>query len=201
MDEGSGTIVADTKSGQDGAFGADPPSWSGGSVLFDGVDDFINIPSGGLPGGNASLTMCATFKKTASGDGGIVQYSNSGSTRRRPSIWALTNTNLTFVVNGDDLSVTTSDYQDVDIFASWRYNAVTLELFGASATLGASGSKILGAAPDWSPSGALIGALADNFFPGLIYYISIHNRFLSDDELADHYTYVQGLMTARSITV
>ena len=178
------------------------PSWgvSPARLDYDGVDDYVNLPTTGLPTGNTDLTVIIAGKTTA--DGFAWDFgANSYATRSVPHL-RLRSTTIVFGSTGDDLTLTTAlTPLNKNLAIAYRYNSATLTIRGDVLTTGENGSKVLASTPNWGSQHAYLGRYSGSRWTGPQYWAAFWSRRLSDTELAQAYTYVKAVMTARGVTV
>lgn len=152
-------------------------------VRFDGSDDRLVVPTTGFPTGDAGLTVMTVYKVSTAG-GVVFAYGEAlGATRRCPHIGAPANTTTRFGTAGDDLDLT----HGVSVvgrpqLASFIYTSADDTVSGRENADGLSGSRVLGAAANWSAAVGRLGCyvLDNSFFNGDIAEACLWNSALSE---------------------
>jgi len=158
---------------------------SGGNILFDGTDDYINVPYNAstisFPTNNA--TICAWYRVSTSGDayGNLVTQRSSGGSGFQ-----------TYVISNKlyaDGGGTGGIYSTITGVAGTIYfGTIVFDKLSAQLKLYVNGeyntqTSYTGTIQDTYPIRIGNGAFGDGPFPGHIYMASVYNRALSADEI------------------
>lgn len=158
---------------------------SGGNILFDGTDDYINVPynASTISFPHNSATICAWYRVSTSGDayGNLVTQRSSGGSGFQ-----------TYVISNKlyaDGGGTGGIYSTITGVAGTIYfGTIVFDKLSAQLKLYVNGeyntqTSYTGTIQDTYPIRIGNGAFGDGPFPGHIYMASVYNRALSADEI------------------
>ena len=188
---GSTTLFDLTSSKDDGSLINGPTfnSENGGSIVFDGVNDYVGINSNANILSNTTYTKIAWFYVTSfATDNNIISAGSSG----QHAFWLFTSNKLNAGHNGNWNTVVSTTTLSLN---RWYYGAVTfntttgwvLYLNGIQEATSASTTTFIG-------SGTLsIGSYQNvgNYFTGRIANSLVYNRVLSAVEILQNYNAVK----------
>jgi len=208
---GTGTTWSDLIGGNDGTLANGPTfdSGNGGSIVFDGTNDRVDI--GYTPEGQSSITICSWFKTTrttrqvlvgaysgydATNSNAFALDLNRGSAvSEQDSIYYFARIG-TGSSNSQNSYVTNTSLSDGD----WHFVAVTHDLPTGTVVINFDGTDYSVTDTSSTSSGPwgsfqfdpMIGALnnqgtAGVFFDGQVSCLSIYNRVLSSTEITQNY--------------
>jgi hypothetical protein len=203
---GSGTTWYDLSgNGNHGTLNNGPTysSSNGGSIVFDGVNDYVSFASvSNMPTGNTAYTIIAFIKKdTASRRDGMIGYGTFGNTRQYLGFRTLgppfETEGLVTYWYGSDFSVTTTVNSNTWYGMVSRFNKTSnqREMFINNSSIGTnSPSGTLNVQPQ---SGLLVGMTnigngLDDYIDGNMSVMMVYNRSLSDSELTSIWDYFKG---------
>ena len=195
FDEGTGTLAHDVDGGHTGALGngeaAKTPSWAlgcGGGLLFDGVDDLVQVPdSDALDLAGSTMTLSCWVKPNRSQIGPLLKKINPTHGYR---INVTATGALRFVLrrNGQNTTVTSTVPLPLNKWThvAARYDGKQMRIF-INGTLDAATTPATAAnTPRATTAPVLIGGDSSTHrFSGTLDDVSIYGRALSDSEIAD----------------
>ena len=160
-----------------------------GSILFDGVDDYVNVPYNAstisFPTNNA--TICAWYRVSTSGDayGCLVTQRSSGGSGFQTYVIS----NKLYADGGGTggLYSTTTVAAGTISFATFVYDKTNSLLKVYLNGIYEAQTSYTGNIQDTYPIRLANGAFGDGPFPGHIYMASVYNRVLSSDEILQNY--------------
>ncbi len=187
---GSGTTWADLAGSNDGTLTNGPTfdSGDGGSIVFDGSDDYIALSDFGLP--TTSFSCVCVFKFDAAANGNTLfnlnyAYPNSGYLIRQKN-----NKIIIFTDNGSETNIqSTSTISNNTIYhltVTQNSGTCTIYLNGSQDRQASLANPVLNSSAETSlarrgaPS---IGA----YLNGNIYHAYIYNKSLSSTEITQNY--------------
>lgn len=201
---GSGTTWTDLSGGGNNGTLTNGPTYdsaNGGSIVFDGTDDYVNVPfSGTFPTGSSPRTLCAFFNLSSISGGreifGIGQNSGAGS---RTALWVDSSNKIGLEAVGT--AVLTSNWSGVN---NWVYLCAVLPTTTVHSTLiyvngsVVSGGEILGSDTTVNTTnfqcviGTVPAANTAHMFIGKISNVSLYNRALTAKEIKQNYEALRG---------
>ena len=190
---GSGGTWTDLVGGNDGTLTNGPTfdSGNGGSIVLDGVNDYVDFNSFGVGGDNEDYTFSAWSKQSSGGNIFVKGRDGFGSgwslrIMRNPN----TNQFMASAVAGTGIAASGGTFQlnvwDY-ITGTWKYNTRTISLyvngiFVSSASVGSPGS-LRGSTAGWSAARITTTAYSG----GNTACLSVYNRVLSSSEILQNY--------------
>ena len=195
FDEGTGTLAHDVDGGHTGTLGngeaAKTPAWAlgcGGGLLFDGVDDLVQVPdSDALDLAGSAMTLSCWVKPNRSQIGPLLKKINPTHGYR---INVTATGALRFVLrrNGQNTIVTSTATLPLNKWThvAARYDGKQMRIF-INGTLDAATTPATAAnTPRATTAPVLIGGDSSTHrFSGTLDDVSIYGRALSDSEIAD----------------
>jgi len=190
---GSGGTWSDLVGGNDGTLtnGATFDSGNGGSIVLDGIDDYVDFGSFGVGGHNEDYTFSAWSKQSSGGnifvkgrdgfgDGWSLRIMRNPNTNQFMAS-ALAGTNINAV--GGIIQLDSWDY----ITGTWEYNTRTISLyvngiFVSSTSVGSPGT-LRSSTAGWSAARITTTAYSG----GNTACLSVYNRVLSASEILQNY--------------
>lgn len=158
---------------------------SGGNILFDGTDDYINVPynASTISFPHNSATICAWYRVSTSGDasGCLVTQRSSGGSGFQTYVLS----NKLYADGGGTGGI----YSTITGVAGTIYfGTIVFDKLSAQLKLYVNGeyntqTSYTGTIQDTYPIRIGNGAFGDGPFPGHIYMASVYNRALSADEI------------------
>ena len=198
---GTGTTWYDLSGNANHGTFQNGPTYStvgGGSISFDGVDDYVTFSSvSGMPTGNTNYTLIGIFNQNTSPDrGGLVGWGQTGSTGQVNAFRTLgpafeTNAGFANYWWGNDYSVTSTIDTGTWYNAVARYSGTTRQLFKNNTSIGSQTATGLNITrQDTLQVGMTYSAApVSDFMDGYISTIFVYNRGLSNTELTEIYEY------------
>jgi hypothetical protein len=201
FDEGSGTSANDAVGSNHGTL-VNGPTWtagkSGQAILFDGVDDVVNIPDATIfDFGSGDFSVSAWFKTTSAKDHHIINFRQDDNDPHielylAPTPFGYLGTHL---LPGDvRISYETNRVDD----GTWHHAAAVLQngltdgykLYLDGVLVGTN--TYSGSLQDWDT--VHIGDMdaGSRAFDGAIDEVMVFNRALSDEEISEVYQYTAG---------
>ena len=200
FNEGTGTQATDVSGDGHGGTLMNGAAWSAGTLAFDGIDDYIEVPH--APDLNAYPLTVATWIRTTSATGvrGIVSKYLEGSTNGwglflnngRLCAWYYRNT-TSYVSNSSGCPFNVAGVND----GQWHHIVFVVDVFGGRIYVDGVRKWII----SWAGSAGAVstsqpvhvgrhpGATADGgYFAGLLDNVRIYNRALSGAEVSGLYT-------------
>ena len=204
---GSGTTWFDRSGSNNGTL-TNGPSFNSsnfGSIVFDGSNDYVTIPfSLSFPTGSSARTLCAFFKPTSLGVGGVIFGIGGNSTNGgRSSLWVGSDGNIG--VECRNSGVFLSSLSDWGGLNTWNYLCAVYP--SGSTTVGSfilyvngslkSSSAFNGATTfNTTNQSAIIATVpaapGSNMFTGNIAQVSIYNRALTAAEIQQNFNALRG---------
>ncbi len=189
---GSGTTWTDTSGNNNTGTLTNGPTFditNGGSIVFDGVDDYVNIPynASTISFSNNNATICVWYKAATTGDAAgalVTQRSQSGSGFQT---YCLSNK---FYADGGGTA------------GIYSVSSITIGTIGFACAVYDKTNSLLklyingnfdsqisypGNIQDTYPIRLANGAFGDGPFPGNIYSVLVYNRALSTSEIAKNF--------------
>jgi len=173
-------------------------SSSGGTMVFDGVDDYVTFSSvSGMPTGDTNYTLVAFFNQNTSPDrGGLVGWGQTGSTGQFNAFRTL---GPAFEVNagfvnywwGNDYSVQTTISSGVWYEGVARYSGTTRELFKNDSSIGFQTTTGLNITRQDTLQVGMTYPVppVSDFMDGYISVVLVYNRGLLSTELTEIWNY------------
>jgi hypothetical protein len=169
------------------------PTFSGGSIVFDGVNDYVNLPSStNLWSGSFSINFFIKSNVTAN----QFIFSNGTYGTAATNIWfgGGNNTNFTIFIRRADGTgaigynfTTPLPYTDLNYYTI-VYNVIdgTLKLYQNSSLVESKNTSLID--PSWMPNGWRIGNTSGSFnLNGIIPQFGVYNRALTPQEVLQNY--------------
>ncbi len=192
-DDTVGTTTFDVWGDRDGTFIGNPQVVTGNTgqaIEFDGDGDYIVFDDSGLPAGTAARTMSAWVKPEGSGVRSVLEWGTAGLCTRC-AILVLDGEKIKFCAQGADVesrgSVVNGEWHQV----TETYDGSTVRIYIDGVldnTQGVSINTVL-------TTGRIGGNLVNlELFQGCIDEVCIYGRALSDDEVAQNFSAVAGLI-------
>ncbi|OUL17518.1 LamG-like jellyroll fold domain-containing protein [Nostoc sp. 106C] len=192
FDEGSGLTATDTIQSNNGTL-LNNPQWSSGkvngSLRFDGVDDYVSVPSNpslNLNGGTFTQSLWIYSNITDNGYHGVLGYQPGGAVNQRyPGIWVYNQTQI-HAGFGDGSNWNAFSTGNVLKPNSWNHVATTFD--GTTYKAYVNGQEVYstnnfaGRKP-YATQQLNIGRV-DNYFAGQIDDVRIYNRALNAADIA-----------------
>jgi hypothetical protein len=182
-----------SRSGNNGTLTNGPTfnSNNGGSIVFDGVDDYV-IGSGLNLSGSA-FTISTWIKPNQSNTKIFFSVGNSTSTRGSIHIRITNSTSILFGMYSDDLS-----FPVPDLLNNWSHITVSLNTDftqssfrnGVFVNSRSAGGYFIGSSI-WAAGVRLFGGLGE-FFSGNIPHTLVYNRALTPTEILQNYNATKG---------
>ena len=159
---------------------------NGGSIVFDGVDDYVN--GSGLNLSGSAFTISTWIKPNQSNTRIFFSSGNTTSTRGSIHIRIINNTSILFGMYSDDLTFTVPNLID-----NWSHITVSLNtnLIQSSFRNGvfinsrSAGGYFIGSSI-WAVGVRLFGSLGE-YFSGNISHTLVYNRALTPIEVLQNY--------------
>ncbi len=209
MDEGTGTTAYDSSDNSNNGTLTNGPTWTtdssplaggGGSLKFDGVDDYVEIPNPGNILDNESLTIIAWVYHNRTGSdyqrivdrvyGGQFSFyiatSDTTNYQAGEISWALSTTGGYLDYHDGDVIIPESEW--VQAVLTYDGNNAKIYLNGVlKDTHGTTISGGLSSSTDAIRIGQRADIGNDRYFNGSIDSVRIYNRALSAEEVRYHY--------------
>ena len=204
---GSGTAWTDLSgTGNNGTLTNGPTfnSGNGGSIVFDGINDYVNVGMNNFPSGSSSRTLSAIFRVTSVSGGkelfGFGQNTGIGS---RYALWIDGSNTIGIEFAGS--GVVTSSWAGVNnwihltaVLPSTNGFSTLIYVNGiqpSTTTLGSDGTINTPSAGSGGVCyvGAVAGALAffPHIFPGNVANVLVYNRALTATEVLQNYNAIK----------
>jgi hypothetical protein len=193
LDETSGTTAEDSIGTNDGTL-TNGPVWQpsggqiGGAVSVDGTNDYVDISATGFPANNASQTLSAWFKYSATltNNAALVSLSNSSNSVVSMGFECCVGW-LSVTSFGGAQLVTYNSAPSANVWHHmvYTFNGTNHVLYLDGVQVGTSTT-----APNTgTPSGVYVGqnGFSNRYFPGLIDDVKIYDRALTAAEVAALY--------------
>lgn len=201
---GTGTTWTDLSgNGNNGTLTNGPTfsSSNGGSIVFDGSNDYVTVPfSANFPTGSSARTLCAFLNaSTVSGGRSIFGIGGNTSAGCRSNLWIENAGTIGIETLGN--GVFTSSWAGIN---NWVYLCVTYAAGGNSFahTLYINGSQVststVGSAATMNTLntscfiGTIPNAVGNNHFSGNISIVQLYNRVLTAVEVSQNFNAVRG---------
>ena len=197
----SGTTWYDVSSGGNNGTLTNGPTFSsanGGSIVFDGGDDFVSLPSQTAIFSNSSFTVSLWMYPTINGEGfNQMIFSSIGPGPDLNSKGVLIrlkdDTGILFAFYNDDLSTATGAY----VYDVWQYVVCTYNYTTDTSTIYVNGvSKATGNNGPCTETGAMTTRIAQwfnqEYYFGRVSLCSLYNRSLSQTEITQNFNATRG---------
>jgi len=164
----------------------------GDALEFDGSGDYVEYDDSGLPEGNAPRTMSVWVKPEGGGVRSALEWGTNGG-GRRCGILVLGNQRIKFVGSGADVqsigSVVNGEWHYIS--ETWDGTNIKIYIDGVLDTTGVPAPNPINTVLRVGRIGANIGSAGENF-NGVIDEVSIYDRALSADEVAQNFAAKKG---------
>lgn len=215
FDEGSGQVLTDfSGNNHDGRIGSttgpdtNDPTWVQGGLAFDGVDDYVEVPTLTATGGDG-LTVFALIRPRfapATGFDRIVTKATRADGSEQE--WVLQQASTAGAVRfeygnaasvGGNVAVANNEWCVVGATVSVASGLRSYKNASAVGSSVAVSSLVTSAAP--VRFGTVGGLQSETFYCGDIGYVLIYNRELTSEEWAKNYAAVKQLVAGRGIVL
>ena len=191
----SGTTWTDTSGVGNNATLTNGPVYSNGAIIFDGADDYANVPYTAskisFPDNNA--TVCVWFNSTPSGDnyGCLVTQRSSNNTGFQTYVYQ-----NKFFADGGGVSAGVFSTTTV-VKGTTYFGCVVYDKTNSLLKLYVNGNyeaqvSYTGNIQDTYPIRLGNGAFSDGPYPGSIYSAQVYNRALSQAEITQNFNALRG---------
>jgi len=176
-----GTIIGDTQV---------TPGIIGGALEFDGDGDYVEFDDAGLPEGDAPRTMSVWVKPEGAGVRSALEWGTSAG-RQRCGILVLGGERIKFVSQNADLQSNGSVVNGEWHYVTETYDGTTMRIY-IDGVLDKEQALSIDTVLNVGRIGANIGSAGENF-NGAIDEVSIYDRALSAEEVAQNFAAKKGL--------
>jgi hypothetical protein len=161
---------------------------NGGSLSFDGANDYVDLGSSLITGNNSFSWGC--WIKPSSFAGTPVFFGTNSNGQAMVSYWDHLNNKVRVGVWGlDKLTSGTTIISSTIGYTFWTWNGTTLTAY----TNGSADGTATGFSFNISSSYTRVGsAISSQYFNGSIFQVSIYNRALSASEVQQNFNATRG---------